>query len=234
MKFIAILAVIATTEAISHHHKSTIKKESDELCDGDRADDVGIDDPLDKADHNNFDAGFGLHRGNGFVQISIGEAMRKINHRRHNKNLLQYNFDAYQDGIANGDSADNKDNQSEGDNNDNITDENGTGHARYGSKNMEKMHAENSITELFPEHYGTVPRADFLNYRFDSYQDALANGDSSDAKDNQSESDIHDYLVDENGTGHARYGSKNMEQMHADNSITNLFSEHYGTVPRAD
>ena len=47
--------------------KQEERKESDEIADGDSADDKEIESPLDTADHTVSDFGFGAHRGNGFV-----------------------------------------------------------------------------------------------------------------------------------------------------------------------
>jgi hypothetical protein len=78
----------------------------------------------------------------------------------------------YSDQLANGDHADDKELEKEEDMTDAICDENGHtnygyGHTRYDNKDKhfafdDQHYADNNIKNLFPEHFGTVPRDGFV------------------------------------------------------------------------
>lgn len=105
--------------------------------------------------------------------------------------------------------------------------------------NMEDYHDHNNINDLFPGAFSTTPRVDnidpdtaFLQLKLQKYEDTLANGDSADGKDLHEEEDTNDAVVDVNGHDHRGYGSKVSSDHVAHNTITDLFPEHFGTVPR--
>lgn len=78
----------------------------------------------------------------------------------------------YSDTLANGDRKDDLETEFEHDPNDPIVDFNGHTNAGYAHvpyndpnhfyKFDEAHYADNNIKNLFPEHFGTVPRADFV------------------------------------------------------------------------
>jgi hypothetical protein len=131
----------------------------------------------------------------------------------------------------------------------------------------DKQHfATNTITDLFPEHFGTIPRDSFimqapssksllgfedypinqehmsLMYTVNQPSDEVANGDSAENKELHWEEDPNDPIVDYNGHtnagyGHTRYDDpeaffKFDDAHHANNHISALFPEHFGTVPK--
>ena len=228
---IAALALVCGVSAHRHHHHvkkmALMQKESDELCDGDSADDKEIDDENDPDNHFVQDHGFaaGYYR---YAQLP--------NRPMDNQHLL-YAFSKYSDSIANGDSADDKDLHEEEDTNDAVVDINGSGKARYGHAVPVDFFAGNKI---FPDHFGTIPREDVQldeqnlvqqKFSFDRYSDSIANGDSADDKDLHEEEDTNDAVVDINGSGAARYGHAVPVDFFAGNHI---FPDHFGTVPRED
>jgi len=212
---------------LNARHKAQLKKTSDYLCDGDSADDKEIQDTADADDTIVEDFGFsGSRNARGQVRlgfVQVGEKDIK-----------------YSDQLANGDRSDDKELEKEHDMTDDIVDENG--HTNYGYAHtpynqVDKPYrfdiahyADNNIKNLFPEHFGTVPRADFvqvpesdslvqfseyhinednMNVLFKasrSYSDELANGDSADDKEVEKEHDMTDDIVDENGHTNRGYG----------------------------
>jgi hypothetical protein len=82
-----------------------------------------------------------------------------------------------------------------------------------------------------------------LLYSVTKYSDEIANGDSADNKELHWEEDPWDPIVDYNGHtnagyGHTRYDDPEhhykFDQAHyGNNTVSNLFPEHFGTVPRA-
>lgn len=100
-----------------------LKKESEELCDGDSADDKETEDEFDPEDGVVDDHGFGRN------WVQLGSTIRMTHHHKkpHNLKNLQSKYDvtAYSDELANGDSADNRDIHEEEDMNDDVVDFNG-------------------------------------------------------------------------------------------------------------
>ena len=87
------------------------------------------------------------------------------------QNLLIQNMNMkYSDELANGDSADDKENQFEHDPTDPIVDYNGHTNRGYGHTPYDKPeqpylfdnthYANNNVKNLFPEHFGTKPQGD--------------------------------------------------------------------------
>lgn len=85
----------------------------------------------------------------------------------------------------------------------------------------------------------------FANYDFKNYfpeptrySDSLCNGDYDDDKEVEFEHDMTDDIVDFNGHTNAGYAHtvyQDLDEAHfKDNTITNLFPDHFGTVPRED
>jgi len=73
----------------------------------------------------------------------------------------------YSNELANGDSADDKENQTEMDGEDDIVDFNGQTNRGYAHHVPRVAKAHNTITDLFPDHFGTEPREDFVQIRGD-------------------------------------------------------------------
>jgi len=81
-----------------------------------------------------------------------------------------------------------------------------------------------------------------LMYTVNKPSDELANGDSADDKELQWEHDPNDPIVDYNGHTNAGYGHTRYDDPenhfafdnahYADNNIKHLFPEHFGTVPK--
>lgn len=155
--------------------QSGVKKTSDWLCDGDSADDKEIQDTADPDDEIVEDFGFsGSRNARGQVRLlqskvesmSNAELNAMLNARA--KGIWPTGH-KYSDELANGDSADDKELHWEEDPWDPIVDYNGHtnagyGHTPYDDKDhhfkFDKAHYENNnVKALFPEHFGTVPRA---------------------------------------------------------------------------
>jgi len=100
-----------------------LKKESEELCDGDGADDKEVEDEFDPDDDVVDDHGFVRNWLQLDSEMSLGHHHKK--HHHHNHEDLQYEVTKYSDELANGDSADNRDIHEEEDMNDDVVDFNG-------------------------------------------------------------------------------------------------------------
>ena len=119
-----------------------MKRESDELANGDKADDKEVLEEWDVEDDVVEDSGF-VHKW-----LQTGSDIRMGN---------GYSVTHYSDELANGDSADNKDIHEDEDMNDDVVDINGATNAGYGSRNMEYFHAHNNIDEsVGPGHFLTM------------------------------------------------------------------------------
>lgn len=115
----------------------------------------------------------------------------------------------------------------------------GYAHTRYDIPNepykFDNAHyADNNIKNLFPDHFGTIPRESFLQleapesssflqldasfedfpinqehmnllFKMSKYSDELANGDVADDKELEKEHDMTDMIVDFNGHTNAGY-----------------------------
>ena len=168
--------VFVNTEAV---HKLNIKskakdydKPSDYLCDGDKADDKEILDAADPEDQIVEDFGFsGSRNARGQVRfVQLNDYPLNMD----NMNLLIKSM-KYSDELANGDRDDDKEVEFEHDPTDLIVDYNGHTNRGYAHTPYDHAHepwrfdnahyAQNNIKELFPEHFGTVPRdgATFTN-----------------------------------------------------------------------
>lgn len=159
--------VFMATEAV---HKLNVKskdydKPSEYLCDGDKADDKEIQDAADGEDTIVEDFGFsGSRNARGQVRfVQLNDYPLNID----NMNLLVKNM-KYSDELANGDRDDDKEVEVEHDPTDLIVDYNGHTNAGYAHTPYDHAHepyrfdiahyADNNIKNLFPEHFGTVPR----------------------------------------------------------------------------
>jgi hypothetical protein len=159
--------VFMATEAV---HKLNVKskdydKPSEYLCDGDKADDKEIQDAADAEDTIVEDFGFsGSRNARGQVRfVQLNDYPLNID----NMNLLVKNM-KYSDELANGDRDDDKEVEVEHDPTDLIVDYNGHtnrgyAHTPYDHANEPLRfdiahYADNNIKNLFPEHFGTVPR----------------------------------------------------------------------------
>jgi len=156
-----------------HKRQSLVqtRKTSDYLCDGDSADDKEIQDTADADDTIVEDFGFSGSR-NARGQVRLGFVQ------------LDQKDVKYSDQLANGDRDDDKELEKEHDMTDDIVDENG--HTNYGYAHTPynqvdapyrfdiQHYADNNIKNLFPEHFGTVPRADFVQLEGKPEQDEYA------------------------------------------------------------
>ena len=143
-------------------------KPSEYLCDGDKADDKEIQDAADPEDQIVEDFGFSGSR-NARGQVRMLQLNDKLDYpiNQDNMNLLLKSM-KYSDELANGDRDDDKETQFEHDPTDLIVDYNGHtnrgyAHTPYDHANEpyrfdEAHYATNNIKNLFPEHFGTVPR----------------------------------------------------------------------------
>lgn len=114
------------------------KKESDELCDGDKADDKELEDEADPEDCIVDDNGFVDAWRDDRSYIQTGSRVRK-----------------YSDELANGDSMDDRDIHEDEDMNDDVVDVNGHTNAGYGSMEPSRYVAQNHIR---PGTHITEPR----------------------------------------------------------------------------
>jgi len=107
-----------------------------ELSDGDRTDDLELDDNDDERDVNVDE--------NGYLQIS---AHLVLHHKPHGvrmiKDMMNVAINQYSDELANGDSADNKDIHEDEDMNDDVVDVNGQTNRGYGSRVPSKFEEGN-------------------------------------------------------------------------------------------
>jgi len=144
-------------------------KPSEYLCDGDSADDKEFLDAADPEDGIVEDFGFsGSRNVRGDVRmVQVGDSSGYIG-----------NLGLYSNEIANGDRDDDKELEKENDPTDDIVDFNGHTNRGYGHTSydpydklnrhlvlhhymFDKQHFEtNNIKDLFPEHFGTIPRDD--------------------------------------------------------------------------
>ena len=150
-------------------------KPSEYLCDGDNADDKEIQDAADPADTIVEDFGFsGSRNARGQVRfVQLGDEV-DYPYNMDNQNLMIYNM-KYSDELANGDRDDDKEVEFEHDPTDLIVDYNGHTNRGYAHTPYDHAdqpyrfdnahYADNNIKNLFPEHFGTVPRdsVDFTN-----------------------------------------------------------------------
>ena len=154
---LATLALLfGLTEARQNHHLVQLQRESDELCDGDSADDRELDDENDPNDPVVHDHGFRA----GIYNYNLNNYYVQLPERPMDNQALLYAFSRYSDTIANGDSADDKDLHEEEDVNDDVVDINGSGKSRFGIKTNEEYFAGNHI---FEDHFGTIPREESPN-----------------------------------------------------------------------
>ena len=98
-----------------------------QLADGDKTDDLELDDNDDERDVNVDE--------NGYIQISSNLV---LHHKPHGvrmiKDQMNVGLKDYSDELANGDSADNKDIHEDEDMNDDVVDVNGQTNRGYGSR----------------------------------------------------------------------------------------------------
>lgn len=136
--------------------------------------------PKDSFLQLNDDSGFNFKVGPKHLAIAQLEKMPTQPPVPESKTLLQFddvniNEDhmnllyRYSDGLANGDRDDDKEVEFEHDPSDPIVDFNGHTNAGYGARPdpvFDEGHfADNKIDSLFPGHFGTVPRADFIQMK---------------------------------------------------------------------
>jgi len=221
-------------------------KPSDYLCDGDSADDKEIQDTADPNDDVVEDFGFsGSRNARGQVRLlqSKVESMSnaELNAMLNQRAKLQ---DKPSDYLCDGDSADDKEIQDTADPNDDVVED-------FGFSGSRNARGQVRLLQSKVESMSNAELNAMLNQKhrqiWDSsvkYSDQLANGDRDDDKENQVEHDPNDPIVDYNG--HTNYGYGHTEYddpkafwkfdnaHYADNNIKGLFSEHFGTVPRAD
>lgn len=159
--------VMVTAETAHKLKAKDYDKPSDYLCDGDKADDKEIYDAADPEDTIVEDFGFsGSRNARGQVRLlQLASEDYPIN--EDNMNLLIKNM-KYSDELANGDRDDDKEVEFEHDPTDLIVDYNGHTNRGYAHTPYDHAdqpyrfdnahYAQNNIKELFPEHFGTVPR----------------------------------------------------------------------------
>uniref|UniRef100_A0A7S3FSN0 RxLR effector protein n=1 Tax=Strombidium rassoulzadegani TaxID=1082188 RepID=A0A7S3FSN0_9SPIT len=153
--------------------QTIIRKESDELADGDAADDKEVEDTRDSQDEIVEDSGFvrnwlqtnsKVHTKKESDELANGDAAddKELEDTRDSQDgivedtgfvrnfveqrqYLQMSEDKYSDELANGDSADDRDIHEDEDMNDDVVDVNGQTNAGYGSKNMMSFFDGNHI-----------------------------------------------------------------------------------------
>lgn len=215
-------------------------KPSDEICDGDSADDRQLETNSDKNDDIVEDTGFSASRGatvraqvkstnymmSKIESMSNAELNAMLNARFKAKSHAK---DKPSDYLCDGDSADNKEISDTADPEDTVVEDFGFSGSRNARGQVRLLQTGQKLNYI-----GNLGR----------YSNELANGDSADDKELQHEADPNDDIVDINGFtnrpyAHVRYEDPEhhyaFDNAHfADNNIKNLFSEHFGTVPRED
>lgn len=169
--------------------KRKSKKESDELCDGDTADDKGLDNEVSPSDPVVDDYGFARN----WVQVSQQNTASQ-HAEAEARSVAQLKRESEE--LCDGDKADDKEVEDEWDPSDDIVDDNGftrnwvqldsqinMGHHHHHKKHNRPSHKRNMQTK----------------YTVTKYSDELANGDSADNKELHEEEDMADDVVDFNG-----------------------------------
>jgi hypothetical protein len=149
-----------------------VTKYSDEIANGDSADDKDLHEEHDMNDAV-VDYNGGTNRGYGSAVPTTYFAGNVINGPLFSDHfgtvprtddfaqLGDYTVNRYSDELANGDSADDKDLHEEEDTNDDIVDYNGSTNRGYGSAVPTAFFAGNIINSaVLGDHFGTVPRID--------------------------------------------------------------------------
>jgi len=189
--------------------KTDLRRESDELANGDKADDKEVLDEWDVDDDVVEDSGF-VHK---WLQTDSQIRMMDDDDLDHTVRVYKAHLakDISKDSkggvrtsdhIANGDHHEDQDLEDERDVRDDVVDEN----FYTAMKNKKKQHLRR--------------RANFV--QLGKYSDELANGDSADNRDIHEDEDMNDDVVDFNGATNAGYGSRNMEFYHAHNNIDDV------------
>ena len=176
MKFsLAALALIGTASAGfvdtpygGVYIMTSAQRESDNLANGDKADDKEIQDEYDPDDEIVDDSGF-VHKWlQTYQQMNMGNLIQLQNrspatgdstfHSGMKVYDSSYSPTKYSQELANGDSADDRDIHEDEDMKDDVVDFMGQTNAGYGSRNMEYFHAHNTIDESAgPGHFLTDP-----------------------------------------------------------------------------
>ena len=135
----------------------TEEKPSNEICDGDSADDKELEDENDPNDDIVDDNGFVKQ---WLVQLDTEKHHGKKHHKKNKKHKRSKSSDAvqlerYSDELANGDKDDDKSIHEEEDMKDDVVDYNGHTNAGYGSYNPHKWREMNHI---MPGSHITVPK----------------------------------------------------------------------------
>ena len=152
---------------------------------------------------------------------------------RNSPNYVAIGDELYSNQLANGDRDDDKELEKEDDMEDDIVDYQGHTNRGYGSVLPSTFFAGNHIMS---DSINTVPREEgpmrnSLTQLGDLYSNELANGDVSDDKELEKESDMEDAIVDYNGQTNAGYGSTLPSTYFAENHI--IDGSHIQT-PRMD
>lgn len=188
-----------------------MKRESDELANGDKADDKEVLEEWDVDDDIVEDSGFvhkWLQTGSDIRMLDDGDLANTVEvYKAHLKKDISKDSKGgvrTSDHIANGDHHEDQDLEDERDPRDDVVDEN-----FYNSIKNKKKHLKKGANFVqLGNGYGVT-----------HYSDELANGDSADNKDIAEDEDMNDDVVDINGATNAGYGSRNMEYYHAHNNI---------------
>ena len=202
---------------------------SNEICDGDSADDKELEDENDPNDD--------IADDNGFVKqwlVQEKAQIANITEEAKPKSLAQTKSKAQElpsNEICDGDEADDKELEDENDPNDDIVDDNG-----FVKQWLVQLYSENGKKPS--KHHKKAKKAkktkrsksmDALQLQ-EPYSDQLANGDKDDDKSIHEEEDMKDNVVDYNGHTNAGYGSMNP---HTFRSINHIMPGSHITVPRA-
>ena len=200
-----------TTLKTNLKSKSLLDKPSDELCDGDSADDKELEDENDPNDP--------IVDDNGFVRQWQVQLNSKINLRNKLKNKTKYEVTKPSDELCDGDSADDKELEDENDPNDDIVDDNGfvkqwlvqlndkpSDELCDGdSADDKELEDENDPYDDIVDDNGFVRQWQVqLDSKMnlgnqDKPSDELCDGDSADDKELEDENDPDDIIVDDNG-----------------------------------
>jgi len=222
---------------------------SNEICDGDSADDKELEDENDPNDD--------IADDNGFVKqwlVQEKAQIANITEEAKPKSLAQTKSKAQElpsNEICDGDEADDKELEDENDPNDDIVDDNGfvkqwlvqldsengkkpSKHHKKAKKHHKK--AAKKVTKAKKDKKAKKAKKTKRSKSMDAlqlqepYSDQLANGDKDDDKSIHEEEDMKDDVVDYNGHTNAGYGSMNP---HTFRSINHIMPGSHITVPRA-
>jgi len=175
------------------HYKVT--KPSDEVANGDTADDKEISDTDDQKDHNVQDYGFGIeaHRNTLPKNKGISQIKAKsLAHKPKNNSNVQYTVEKPSDEFANGDSAEDKEISDTDDVNDHNVQDMGFSTAAHRNLIPRK---DDAIVQLESSIQMKSQSKNKMKYTVEKPSDEYANGDSAEDKEISDTDDVNDHNV---------------------------------------